>query len=67
MRLAGGDLVREQLTDDHRQRGAAVGEGNIQPADVAEPAQYGFSVTGDRLGTDAIGLRTERRRVGEHV
>jgi hypothetical protein len=35
MRLAGGDLVREQLTDDHRQCGAAVGEGDMQPADVA--------------------------------
>ena len=39
----------------------------VQPADVAEPAQYGFSVTGDRFWTDAASLHTERRRVGEHV
>ena len=56
MRLPGGDLGREELTNDQCQSGAAVGKGDKEPAGFAQLAKDGFSVSGHRFGPDAVGL-----------
>jgi hypothetical protein len=53
VRLTRHDLVREELTDDERESGAAVGECDIETADVAKLTKHRFSVTRDRLRADA--------------
>lgn len=65
--VTGDDLVREQLTDDQCQCGAAVGERDIESRDVAKPAEHGFSITRYRFRPDAVRRSTEGRRASQHA
>lgn len=61
------DLVPEQLTDDQCQRGATVGEGDVEALDVTELAEHGFAIAWDRFRADAVRRRTQGRRASEGV